>query len=177
MSSLHTYVFNNMGSLKADMTDQTQENMQNTRFGNYSVSNYFSNNSTDSQVNFAMQQPGLFFGRGGGISSSVIDIESNLFNKIESERGTEKLQLFARPFATVPYLGRGGGNPVLESQLQQGETIRDLKSVSTISETTYIDYNQYPMSDDLRKQISNPANSVEELAMNGWIRGGASSRD
>ena len=86
-------------------------------------------------------------------------------------------QLFARPFATVPYLGRGGGNPILESQLQQGETIRDLKSVSTISETTYIDYNQYPMSDDLRKQISNPANSVEELAMNGWIRGGASSRD
>jgi hypothetical protein len=176
MSSLHTYVFNNMGSLKSDMTDQTQENMQNTRFSNYSVSNYFSNNATDSQVSFATQQPGLFFGK-GGIASSVIDIESNLFNKIESERGTEKLQLFARPFVTVPYLGRGGGNPVLESQLQQGETIRDLKSVSTISETTYIDYDKYPMSDTLRKQISNPANSVEELAMNGWIRGGASSRD
>jgi hypothetical protein len=33
------------------------------------------------------------------------------------------------------------------------------------------------MRDDLRKKINNPANSVEELAMNGWIRGGASARE
>jgi hypothetical protein len=77
-----------MGGLKADVTDQTQENLQNTRFGNYSVANYFSDNTSDSQVKFAMQQPGLFFGR-SGTAASVIDIESNLFNKIESERGTE----------------------------------------------------------------------------------------
>lgn len=176
MSTLHTYTFNNMGSLKSDITDQTQENLQNTRFGNYSVANYFSDNTSDSQVKFAMQQPGLFFGR-SGTAASVIDIESNLFNKIESERGNEKLQLFARPFATVPYLGRGGGNPVLEAQLQQGETIRDLKSVATVSEKPYIDYSSYPMNADLQKKITDPANSVEELAMNGWIRGGAITRD
>jgi hypothetical protein len=111
-----------------------------------------------------------------GISSAVIDVESKLLNKSESERAAEKLQLFQRPFATVPYLGRGGGDPTLESQLQQGQMIRDLKSVATVSEQPYIDYQTYPLRDDLRSQMTNPANSVEEVAMNGWVRGGSSAR-
>jgi hypothetical protein len=176
MSSLHSYTFNNMGSLSADMTDQTQQNIQNTRFGSYTLSNFFSNSASDSQIQFATQQPGILV-RNGGVASAVIDVESNLLNKSENERPFEKLQLFQRPFVTVPYLGRGGGDPTLEAQLQQGEMIRDLKSVGTISEKSYMDYNQYPMRDDLRSQITNPANLVQELAMDGWIRGGASARE
>ena len=175
MSTLHSYTFNNMGSLRADLTDQTQQNIQNTKFGTYTVSNYFSNSASDSQIQFATQQPGLVV-HNNGVSSTMIDIESALFTQMENERPLEKLQLFQRPFLTVPYLGRGGGNPVLESQLQQGEMIRDLKSVGTISEQSYMDNNQYPMREDLRSKITNPANLVEELAMDGWIRGGASAR-
>jgi PPE-repeat protein len=173
---LHSYTFNQMGSLKADAPDQTQQNVQNTRFGNYSVANYFSNTTSDNQVKFASQYLG-FVPSNLGISSAAVDIESQLFNKIESERSDEKLQLFARPFLTVPYLGRGGGNPTLESQLQQGQIVRDLRSVSTVTENPYIDYQTYPMRDDLKKQIGNPANSVEELAMDGWRRGGVSARE
>lgn len=176
MSTLHSYKFNNMGGLKSDMTDQTQQNIQNTRFGSYSLSNYFSDSSTDRQIQFATQQPGLFVNN-GGVAGAVIDVESNLFNKIETTRAAEKLQLFERPFKTVPYLGRGGGDPTLEAQLQQGEMVRDLKSVSTVSESTYMVPSQYPMRDDLRSQITNPANFVQELAMDGWIRGGASARE
>lgn len=176
MSSLHSYTFNNMGSLRADMTDQTQQNIQNTKFGSYNLSNFFSDSASDSQIQFATQQPGILV-RNGGVSGAVIDVESNLFNKMENERSFEKLQLFERPFLTVPYLGRGGGDPTLESQLQQGEMIRDLKSVATISETSNRNYSEYPMRDDLRSQITNPANLVQELAMDGWIRGGASARE
>lgn len=175
MSTLHSYTFNNMGSLKADVPDQTQSAVQNTRFCNYNVSNYFSSYSSDSSLKFASEHPG-FLASNLGISSTVIDIESNLLNKSESERAAEKLQLFQRPFATVPYLGRGGGDPTLESQLQQGQMIRDLKSVTTVSEKPYIDYQTYPLRDDLRSQLTNPANSVEEVAMNGWVRGGSSAR-
>lgn len=177
MTSLHGYTFNNMSSLKADSPDQTQQNVQNTRFGNYSVSNYFSGYSSTSPVKFASEVPGFLVKNGNNAGASVIDIESQIFNKIESERGTEKVQLFARPFATVPYLGRGGGDPTLESQLQQGQMIRDMKSVATISEKPYIDYQTYPIREDLRSHITNPAYSVEELAMNGWTRGGASARE
>jgi hypothetical protein len=164
-----------MGSLKSDLPDQTQSAVQNTRFGSYSVSNYFSSYASDSQVNFASEHPG-FLASNLGVSSSVIDIESKLLNKSESERAAEKLQLFQRPFATVPYLGRGGGDPTLEAQLQQGQMIRDLKSVATVSEKPYIDYQTYPLRDDLRSHVTNPANSVEEVAMNGWVRGGSSAR-
>jgi len=176
MSSLHGYTFNTMASLKSDVPDLTQQNVQNTRFGSYSVSNYFSGYGTNSQVNFASEIPG-FVAKSGGVAGSVIDIESQLFNKVGLERPTEKLQLFERPFKTVPYLGRGGGDPVLEAQLQQGQMIRDLRSVATVTEQPYIDYQSYPMRDDLRSQITNPANSVEEVAMNGWTRGGASARE
>jgi hypothetical protein len=177
MSSLHPYTFNTMASLKADVPDQTQQNVQNTRFGSYSVSNYFSSFGSNSQVSFASEIPGFVVSNGFSIAPSVVDVESKLFNKIESERSFEKLQLFERPFVTVPYLGRGGGDPTLESQLQQGQMIRDLKSVATISEKPYIDYQSYPLRDDLRSQITNPANSVEEIAMNGWVRGGSSARE
>lgn len=176
MSSLHPYTFNSMASLKADIPDQTQQNLQNTRFGNYSVANYFSNSTSNSQVKFASEIPG-FVANGGGVASAVIDVESQLFNKMENERPVEKLQLFERPFVTVPYLGRGGGDPTLEAQLQQGQMIRDLKSVATVSEKPYIDYQSYPLRDDLRSQVTNPARSVEEVAMNGWTRGGASARE
>jgi hypothetical protein len=175
MSTLNSYTFNNMGSLKADVPDQTQSALQNTRFGSYTVSNYFSNYSSDSQIKFASEHPG-FLASNIGVSSSVVDVQSKLFNKSQSERATEKLQLFQRPFATVPYLGRGGGDPTLEAQLQQGQMIRDVKSVATVSEKPYIDYKTYPLRDDLRTQVTNPANSVEEVAMNGWVRGGASAR-
>ena len=175
MSTLHSYTFNNMGSLKADVPDQTQSAAQNTRFGNYSVSNYFSGYPSDSQLKFATDHHG-FLASNLGISSSVIDVESRLFNKSESERAAEKLQLFQRPFSTVPYLGRGGGDPTLEAQLQQGQMIRDVKSVATVSEKPYIDYHNYPMHADLRSQVTNPARSVEEVAMNGWVRGGSSAR-
>ena len=177
MSSLHPYTFNSMASLKADIPDQTQQNVQNTRFGNYSVANYLSQYGSTSQVQFASEIPGFVVSDGFSVSPSVIDIESKLFNKIESERSNEKVQLFERPFRTVPYLGRGGGDPTLEAQLQQGQNIRELKSVATVSEKPYIDYQSYPMRDDLRSHITNPAFSVEEVAMNGWTRGGSSARE
>ena len=76
MSSLHSYTFNNMGSLTSDLTDQTQQNIQNTRFGSYTLSNFFSNSASDSQIQFATQQPGILV-RNGGVAGAVIDIESN----------------------------------------------------------------------------------------------------
>jgi hypothetical protein len=174
--SLQPHIFNNVSGFKADILDKTQTNIQNTRFGTYSVSNYFSNQSSDAQVRFASQHPG-FVASNLGISSSVIDVESKLLNPTVEERSLESLQLFPRPFLTVPYLGKGGGDPTLESQLQQGAMIRNLKSISTVSENTYIDYSQYPIHSKLLAKMNDPANSVEEAALSGWVRGGASSRE
>ena len=178
MTSVSDYMFNNMGRIGADETDNTQRNLSNTKYANYVLENYFSESGSNSHVNFATQQPTVNFrGTAGGLPGDVIDSESILSIHTEQSRAFEKLQLNQRAFATIPYLGRGASNPVLESQLQQGETVGDKKSIGTIMEETFINYSDYPMLDDVKNRVTNPSFSVEESALSGWVRGGASSRE
>jgi hypothetical protein len=95
----------------------------------------------------------------------------------ENERPLEKLQLMQRPFVTVPYLGRGSCDPSLESQLLQGEIVSEKKSASTLSEKSLSGYTIYPSDDNMVQRVQNPKNTIEEAALNGWVRGGAASRE
>jgi hypothetical protein len=174
--SSSSYTFNNMGRIGLDATDLTQRNMHNTRFSNYMLSEFFSDKTSDSQVKFATQQPTMMVS-GSGIASSVIDVNSMLTLKTEQERPLEKLMLHPRPFVTVPYLGRGSCDPTLESQLQQGELISDRKSVSTIMEQSFSNYVMYPTDTQMEERVKNPAFTVEESALSGWVRGGQSTRN
>jgi len=162
-----SYMFNNMGRLGNDSTDQSQRNVYNTRFMNYTLSEYFSDKPSDSQVKFATEQPSVMFS-GMNVPGSVIDVNSQLLHQ-DQERPFERLQLHERPFVTVPYLGRGSVDPAIESQLQQGERASDKKSVSTIMETSFDKYIYSPNEPGV--------NNVEEVALDGWVRGGAGSRN
>jgi hypothetical protein len=169
-----------MSRLGADPTDQTQRTVSNTRFANYSLSNYFSQIPSAGHVQFAIQQPTMNYSGiayGSGLTGSLVDTDSLLTIKADQERPLEKLQLFSRPFATVPYLGRGSCDPAIESQLQQGELVHDKKSVSTIMEKSFGAYSLYPLDDQMQTSSKDASNRVEELAMNGWVRGGASTRE
>ena len=53
-----SYTFNNMGRIGSDTVDNSQQNLYNTRFSDYLLANYHGeNNSIDTQVKFASQQP------------------------------------------------------------------------------------------------------------------------
>lgn len=180
MASISSFEFNNMARIGNDSTDQTQRTVTNTRFANYTLSNFFSETLSDSHVQFATQQPTLTFSglvNGSGLNGSVVDTDSLLTIKTEQERPLEKLQLFERPFLTVPYLGRGSCDPTLESQLQQGELVSDKKSVSTIMEKSFTKYSLYPTDNQMEERVKNPANTVEEAALDGWVRGGMATRE
>lgn len=177
LNNTSSYLFNSMGRIGIDITDQTAQNLHNTRFGNYMVSNYFSDSTTGQQVQFATQQPNVMMNAKSGVASGAIDQYSFLLTNTDTERPLEKLQLNQRPFITVPYLGRGSGDPTLESQLLQGECVSDKKSVTTVSEMSYMNQANFPMMDDLKSRIGNPAYSIEESALDGWTRGGVSARD
>jgi len=180
MASISSYEFNNMARIGNDSTDQTQRTVTNTRFANYTLSNFFNDTVSDSHVQFAIPQPTLTFSglvNGSGLNGSVIDTDSLLTIKADQERPLEKLQLFERPFLTVPYLGRGSCDPALESQLQQGETVSDKKSTSTIMEKSFTKYSLYPTDNKMEERVKNPANTVEEAALEGWVRGGMSTRE
>jgi hypothetical protein len=97
MATLSTYTFNNMGNLGSDVTDQSQKTVYNTRFANYTLSNYFSEAASDSHVKFAVPQPTLNFtglARGQGLSAMGVDVDTSLLIKTEQESALEKLQLF-----------------------------------------------------------------------------------
>lgn len=180
MSSTSSYFFNNAGRIGADVTDQSQRNVYNTRFTNYTLSDYFSDKTTDSHVQFATKQPAVMFSgttHGAGLHSSVVDDESILKLKVEQDHAVEKLQLFQRPFVTVPYLGRGSCDPALESQLLQGEMISDKKSASTIMDKSFSQYALYPTDKKMEERVNNAAHTVEEAALDGWVRGGMSTRE
>jgi hypothetical protein len=181
MTSLHSYIFNNLGSISSDNTDQSQRNVYNTRFTNYTLSNYFSDSNNDNHINFATEQPTVMFSgtsQGQGLNGSVIDDDSNLLlNKEQNQHILEKLQLNQRPFLTVPYLGRGSCDTNLESQLLQGEIVSDKKSVSTIMENSFNDYSLLILDDNMNERVKNDSYMVEESALNGWIRGGTSTRE
>jgi hypothetical protein len=88
-----------------------------------------------------------------------------------------RISLYERPFKTVPFLGRGSSNPVLESHIQQGDMVTNKKSINTTTEQSYIPYMNYPLLPSIENSITNPANLVEGVAVDGWIRGGAPSRE
>jgi hypothetical protein len=171
------YFFNNMGRIGDDETDKTQKTLLNTRYSNYMLSNFTSDIASDSHVVFATQQPSVMFNgiaRGYGLNGSVVDSDSLLLLKKKEDRPLERLQLMQRPFATVPYMGRGYGNPNIESQLQQGEMVSDRKSVSTVVEKPS-NYSLFVSDEDMERNVQNY--HVEETVMDGWVRGGAPSRE
>jgi hypothetical protein len=88
-----------------------------------------------------------------------------------------RINLFHRPFATVPYLGRGAVDPIAEAQIQQGEQITNKKSVTRQGEASYIAYHNTPLIPEMEERMTNPIYSVEGEASEGWIRGGIPSRD
>ena len=180
MASINNYFFDNLGRIGADSTDNTQRTTSNTKFANYMLSNYQGEILSDSHVNFAVKQPNIMFSgitHGKGLNGTAVEIDSQLLIKNENERPLEKLQLMQRPFLTIPYLGRGSCNPTLESQLQQGEIVSDKKSVNTISEKTFSQYTIYHSDDKMIQRANDPTHTIEEYALDGWVRGGMSSRE
>lgn len=180
MSTVSPYLFNNTDRIRSDKNDQTQNNVHNTRYANHNLSSFFSENTSSQHVDFAVQQPTMTFSgisHGNGLNGSVIDTESNLVIKTEQTKPFEKLQLFQRPFASVPYLGRGSCDPALESQLQHGEVVAGKKSVSTIMEKSFSQYQMYPTDNKMEERVNNASYTVEEAALDGWVRGGKSTRE
>jgi hypothetical protein len=168
------YTFNNTTRIGSDMVDNSQKNIMNTKYANYELTNYYSDVLSDSHVKFATSQPIINF-NGSGINGKVIDENSYLLLKTTQERPNEKIQLYQRPFLTVPYLGKGPCDPILESQLLQGELYTDKKSISTIMEKSFLTHSLYPIDDEMIEKVNNTEYTVEESYLDNF-RGGLPSR-
>jgi hypothetical protein len=170
---------NNQTNLDHDNCQKLFKDKQSESPGIYNLNRY--NDTTcgiPTVMEVASQNPTINFKDGYGITECYIDDDSKL--RVGRMRKNPKCpnQLFTRPYATVPYMGRGSGDSYLESQIRIGEDTVERKQCNTLAGVNIknVDPNYMPMIDHLKNNIQNPVHIVPEVALDGWVRGGAPSR-
>ena len=127
----------------------------------------------------ATSQPCINYSGGFGLGAGGCNVDESsklLIGGIQTNPKA-RIDLFGRPFATVPYLGRGSVDPILEAQIQQGEAITSKRSVTRLTEKSYLKYHTTPLIPEVKQTIQNPSLMIEGMASEGWIRGGVPSRE
>jgi len=143
MAQSFDYTFGNMSRLGLDNCNLTQDMIQNMNACNYMTQNYFGSDcSMMIPRELAISQPGMMYngGYGSGAGGCNVDDSSQLLIGSIQTHPRCRLDLFHRPFATVPFLGRGSVNTVIESQIQQGEQMTNKKTTNLLSETNTLPY-------------------------------------
>jgi hypothetical protein len=180
MASVSSYTFDNMSRIGLDSCYKSQTDIQNVASCNYNTQNYFASDcSMKNPISLATSQPGIMYNGGYNVGAGGCNINSNselMIGTIQTHPRC-RIDLFHRPFATVPFLGRGSVNPVVESQILQGEQLVNKRSINKLSEQSYIKYHQTPLLPSVQEKINNPANKIENVASDGWVRGGVPSRE
>ena len=174
--------FFNQSRIGVDDVSLTQIDLQDRAQNQYMLQAFDTDCNMRKPIEFATSQANVNYCAAGGMGNQCgvggcnIDENSQLLFGLQTHPRT-RMSLFHRPFATVPYLGKGPFDPAAESHLQQTDTFsNNKKSVNTISEVSYIPMTHYPLIPAIQNTVTNPAYLVEGVAMEGWVRGGASSR-
>jgi|TARA_B110000093_G_C12967825_1_gene410585 hypothetical protein len=180
MANVSSYTFDNMSRIGNDSCSQDQNTIQSVQSCNYMLENYkLSDCGMKNPIEFATQQPGVNYSgsHSMGVGGCNVDNSSKLLLGSTQTNPKCRIDLFQRPFATVPFLGRGAVDPIMESQIQQGEMNTNKRTVTKLTEKSYLKYNQTPLIPSVKERVTNAAYSVEGAAAKGWIRGGAPSRE
>jgi len=178
MANTYSYTFDSPSRIGLDECNKSQTDIQNVASCNYSTQNYFASDCTMKNAKaLATTQPGIMYNGGYNSGAGGCNINESSMLQIGTIQTHPRcrIDLFQRPFATVPYLGRGSVNPVMEAQIQQGEQIVNKRSVNNLSEKSYIKYHQTPLLPAVQEKIKN--STIESDASQGWIRGGVPSRE
>lgn len=167
-------VVNTFTRVRDDKCDVSQQYYDSTGPGNYMTTNLTPAQKSAKEVE--LPNPTLLGREGFGFNNKQIDVDSRLrTNQVQAGRLRCPLHPQSRPFATVPFMGRGRGNADLESGLIYSEFARIERPCGTVTET-FFDGQFVPLVPHLAAHIQNPANLIPEVAANGWIRGGIPSR-
>jgi len=180
MANVSSYTFDNISRIGNDSCCISQTDIQNVSSCNYMTQNYFAADcSMKNPIALATTQPGVMYNGGynSGSGGCNIDDSSKLQIGTIQTHPRSRIDLFQRPFATVPYLGRGSVNPIMESQIQQGEQMVNKRSINNLSEKSYIKYHQTPLLPAVQQKMNDSTTKIESDASDGWIRGGVPSRE
>ena len=173
-----TFVFDATSRIGADDCAKTEDNVQNSRATSYLLSSLGRTCNMDEAVKLATSQPAINYSGTHQVGEGGCNIDQNSELLLSAPyRAACIVSLQQRPYATVPYLGKGAGDAEMEARLQQGECIVKHKSTSTMSEVSLFDRHATPMIPSVAADMANPANFVESSADDRWVRGGIPARD
>ena len=169
-----TFQVNQFTRTHDDACDVSQQLRDSAGPGKYVTTNMTPGLAGASSVSIAT--PTMLMRDGYGFTGARIDDDSRIRNeKIQAGRQRCPLHVQARPFATVPYMGNGRGNPDVESALLYSEFARVERPCGTVSET-FLEGQFTPLVPHLASHIQNPANLIPEVANKGFMRGGLPTR-
>jgi hypothetical protein len=180
MAYVSDFTFNGMSRIGNDSCCIDQNSIQNSQSCSYTLQNYFANDCSMKNVKaLATTQPCINYSGafGLGVGGCNVDDSSQLLIGGIQTHPKSRIDLFGRPFATVPFLGRGSVDPLLEAQIQQGEAITNKRSVTRLTEKNYLKYHTTPLIPEVKQHIQNPNLMIESVASEGWVRGGVPSRE
>ena len=179
MSTVSNFMFHGMARAGNDSCALSQQSIQSAKSSDYMLTQFRPGADINNALDKATSQPSVNVKGCStvGISGHNVDEYSKLVKGDNESRPQGRISLNQRLFATVPYLGRGCCNTDMESQLQQGDMSQNKKSANPLMEKSFSSRKNYPLLPSLEATVQNPANLVEGVAAEGWIRGGAASRD
>lgn len=168
------FVVNEFSRVAYDSCEVLQNTRDSEGPGVYMNTNLVPKQASAAKIEYV--NPTILGREGFGLNNSEIDEDSKLRNEsIQEGRQRCPVHVQSRPFATVPFMGNGRGNPDVESSLIYSEFARVERPCGTVTETFFA--NQFtPLVPHLANHIQNPKNLVPEVAADGWIRGGIPSR-
>lgn len=164
--------------------------------GNYKLYNNYHCEEQAAKVDeIADKNPYIFLKKGLDIPRNNIDDSTVLRIGETMAEPRCPQQLFHRPYKTVPYKGRGIPSNDLESfvnnvqenkdksnnyfedesKLIHGELTHARRECNVLSGVT-IPHFFTPLVPHLKDNVQNPEHLVEEVAEDGWVRGGTPSR-
>lgn len=176
--SVFPYTFDNLSRIGNDSCSLDQRNIQNYAASNYQVENFSPFCPMTNAIDFATKQPNVNYTGSHQVGINGCNISEN--SELRYTKVTKpacKISLQERPYLTVPYLGRGKVDPVLERQIRIGDKELNKKSLNPTTEANLSEKQNYPLIDDLRNTVTNPNNLIEESASSNWVRGGMCSRN
>jgi hypothetical protein len=162
-------IVNEFTRLRDDTCDVEQRIKDASGPGVYQVTNLVPLQKDAMRVE--IPNPTLLGREGFGFNNRAIDDDSRLrTNSTQEGRFRAPLHMQSRPFATVPYMGRGRGQPDIESGLIYADWARIERPCGTVTETFFA--NQFtPLVPHLQAHIQNSGNLIFEDAARGWSRG------
>ena len=169
------FAVNGLTSVKND-GDYIEFDINQSRGSNEYVMTNHNQNNLDNLIEMATCNPTINFKDGKGTNIRDINADTNAtFSKVKYERKHQK-QLFERPFATMPYIGKGVHKVNDESFLMAQEATRQSRPCGSLA-GAFLENQFTPLVPSLRDTVQNIKFIIPEESKVDWVRGGMSSRN